>query len=73
MRKESYWNLFWLSGMPEAWLLTRPTEGYLFPADPVGEELPKRWEPRPEEARQLAQKRSELAAAESVRRPDQIG
>ena len=73
MRNESYWNLFWLSGMPEAWMMTRPTEGYLFPSAPVGETLSERREPLPKEARQLEQNRSEQAAAESVQRSDYIG
>lgn len=59
MKEYDYWNLFWLSGMPEAWMLSRPTEGYLFPSEPAAKDLPDRRENLPEEVRQLRQERPE--------------
>ena len=55
MKNEDYWNLFWLSGMPEAWLMSRQGQGYLnAAAQPphAGEELPR-------EAKELRQKKTE--------------
>ena len=31
----SYWNLFWTTGMPEAWLMSRDVRGPLQPSDNV--------------------------------------
>lgn len=31
----SYWNLFWTTGMPEAWLMSRDVRGPLQPPDNV--------------------------------------
>ena len=54
-------------------MMSRPTEGYLFPAEPAAKDLRDRWDDLPREARQLEQKRNEQAAVESAKRPDRIG
>ena len=60
MKREDYWNLFWRTGLPEAWMLSRPMENDLFLA-----EMAARDPGLPEEARQLRQKQ-EQPAAQSV-------
>ncbi len=50
MRESDYWNLFWLSGLPEAWIMSRAEprlsrwveEGMLPPERIVGAELSAR-------------------------------
>lgn len=61
MRRDDYWNLFWLSGMPEAWLMSRPMEGYLYATDPAAKDLPGERIGPPEEARQQLQNRVEAS------------
>ncbi len=57
MRRDDYWDLFWASGMPEAWMLSRTLEGSHLPAGLTGRDLPRG--ELPEEARQLEQKQAE--------------
>lgn len=59
MRRDDYWNLFWASGMPEAWMLSRTFEESHLPAEMVGRDLTKARAELPEEARQLEQKKAE--------------
>ena len=59
MRRDDYWNLFWLSGLPEAWMMSRPTEGYLFPPEPAAKDLPYPKEPLPSEVRQMREPKPE--------------
>ena len=61
MRKENYWNLFWQTGLPEAWMMSQPMENDLFLAEMAARDLRL-----PKEARQLHQKQEEQPAAESV-------
>ena len=59
MKRDQYWNLFWMSGMPEVWMMTRAMEGDLRPFGlPSGGE-PDRRSDLPEEARELYQKSME--------------
>ena len=73
MKKEDYWNLFWLSGMPEAWMMSRPLESRLFPPEATEKTLGHARSDLPQEVREMEQKRSEQAAAELGKRPDHIG
>lgn len=59
MKNEDYWNLFWLSGMPEAWLMSRPGWGAVNKADMTAKATPPVGTDLPEEVRELRQKRSE--------------
>ena len=59
MRREDYWNLFWASGMPEAWLMSRNLEESLLSSEMVGRD-PTRVE-LPEEAQQMEQNRTEMS------------
>ena len=50
MEGYDYWELFWKTGMPEAWMLSRPTERYLNgpgpgTAKPAEGDLPRTAEP----------------------------
>lgn len=65
MRKEDYWNLFWASGMPEAWLMSRNPEVSLLASEMVGRD-PTRDE-LPEEAQQLEQNRAEMTGGTDAR------
>ena len=67
MRKESYWSLFWQTGLPEAWMLSRPLESNPFSSGTTTGNLPGEHSDLPEEARYLRQKRTE-PTAESVQR-----
>ena len=53
MKKEDFWNLFWLSGMPEAWLMSRPDEGNLYMADMMDKDHRSAEPGLPREAREL--------------------
>lgn len=59
MQKDDYWELFWASGMPEAWMLSRTLEGSLLPAEMVDRDLKRERSKLPEEARQLRQNQAE--------------
>ena len=52
MQRKDYWKLFWLSGMPEAWMLSRPTEGCFFPVEPAAKGMTDPGDDLPEEVRQ---------------------
>lgn len=60
MRRDDYWNLFWLSGLPEAWMMSRPERGDFNTADMTAKALPPEGDGLPEEVRELRQKQSEL-------------
>ena len=53
MKDEEYWKLFWLSGMPEAWLMSRPGRGDFNTADMTAKALPHVGDELPKEAREL--------------------
>lgn len=59
MKNEDYWNLFWLSGMPEAWLMSRPGWGAFNTADRTAGELPRVGDELPREAKELRQKKEQ--------------
>ena len=48
MEREYYWNLFWQTGLPEAWIMSRPMENDLFIAEMAARDLRL-----PPEARQM--------------------
>jgi len=53
VKREDFWNLFWLSGMPEAWLMSRPEWGELNAADMKAQARPHVGPDLPREAREL--------------------
>lgn len=59
MRRDDYWDLFWASGMPEAWMLSRILEGSHLPAEMAGRDWTGGRSELPEEARQLERKQAE--------------
>jgi len=59
MRRDDYWNLFWLSGLPEAWMMSRPDRGDLNTADMTAKAIPHTEGGLPPEVRQLREKRAE--------------
>ena len=61
MNQDFYRNLFWQTGLPEAWLLSRPIGDDMFIS-----EMANRGLFLPKEARQLRQKQEDLSAAEST-------
>lgn len=64
MQRYDYWNLFWLSGLPEAWMMSRPGRGDFNTADMTAKAVPHRGTQLPDEAQQLYQKKTEQGAAE---------
>lgn len=64
MKKDDYWNLFWLSGLPEAWMMSRRSRGDLNSADMTAKALPHRGSELPQEARELYEKKVEEGTAE---------
>ena len=61
VEREYYWNLFWQTGLPEAWLMSRPMENDLFIAEMAARDLRL-----PTEARQLRQRQEETSAPQGV-------
>ena len=59
MRREDYWNLFWVSGLPEAWMMTRPGRGDFNTADMTAKAAPHRGTDLPDEVQQLYQAKAE--------------
>ena len=51
MRSDDYWRLFWISGLPEAWMMSRPGRGDFNTADMTAKALPHREDGLPEELR----------------------
>lgn len=64
MREYDYWDLFWLSGLPEAWMMSRPERGDFNSADLTAKAVPHRGAKLPEEARQLYRNKVEQGTAE---------
>ena len=64
MQRYDYWNLFWLSGLPEAWMMSRPGRGDFNTADMTAKAAPHRGTQLPDEVQQLYQKKTEQGAAE---------
>lgn len=52
MKDEDYWKLFWLSGMPEAWLMSRPGRGDFNSADMTARARPHGKEDLPPEGKE---------------------
>lgn len=61
MGREDYWNLFWVTGLPEAWMMSRPGRGDFNTADMTAKAVPRRESDLPEEARQQLQNRAEAS------------
>lgn len=59
MYREWYWDLFWVSGLPEAWMMSRPGRGDFNTADRTAKAMPHRGSGLPEEARLLCQAKKE--------------
>ena len=59
MEHDEYWKLFWLSGLPEAWLMSRPGRGDFNTADMTAKALPHVGDGLPREAEELRQKKAE--------------
>ena len=66
MRRDEYWNLFWLSGMPEAWMMSRAGWDELRSTDLISRTVPDSENQLPEEAKQLYQSKGEQGTAEAV-------
>ena len=60
VRREEYWNLFWLSGMPEAWLMSRPARGDFDIIDMTANGVSHRGADLPKEVQQMEQNRAEM-------------
>ena len=58
MEREYYWNLFWQTGLPEAWIMSRPMENDLFIAEMAARDLRL-----PPEARQMREQQTDAPAA----------
>ena len=58
MHREDYWNLFWLSGLPEAWMMSR-VRGDFNTADMTAKAAPHRGTNLPDEVQQLYQAKEE--------------
>lgn len=63
MRRDDYWNLFWLSGLPEAWMMSRPGRGNFNTADMTAKAAPHVRTDFPDEVQQLYQKKAEQGEA----------
>ena len=61
MNQDFYRNLFWQTGLPEAWLLSRPIGDDLFLSEMTNRDLTL-----PKEARHLRQKQEDQPAQESA-------
>jgi len=61
VNQDFYRNLFWQTGLPEAWLLSRPIGDDLLFAEMTDRDLQL-----PKEARQLRQKQEDQPAAEGA-------
>lgn len=64
MQRYDYWNLFWLSGLPEAWMMSRPGRGDFNTADMTAKAAPHRGTHLPDEVQQLYRKKTEQGGAE---------
>lgn len=64
MREYDYWDLFWLSGLPEAWMMSRPERGDFNSADLTAKAVPHRGTKLPKEAQQLYRNKVEQGTAE---------
>ena len=67
MRNDEYWNLFWLSGLPEAWMMSRPGRGDFNTADMTAKAAPHVRTHFPDEVQQLYRKKAEQG---EVKLPD---
>lgn len=67
VRREDYWDLFWVSGLPEAWMMSRPGRGDFNTADMTAKAAPHRGTDLPEEARKMEQNREELFPDQNAR------
>lgn len=61
MNQDFYRNLFWQTGLPEAWLLSRPMGDDLFLSEMANRDIAL-----PKEARQLRQKQEDQSATEGT-------
>ena len=64
MKRDDYWELFWLSGLPEAWMMSIRSRGDLNAADRTAKTLPHGETGLPREAEELCQKKEEQGATE---------
>ncbi len=64
MRRDDYWDLFWLSGLPEAWMMSRSERGDFNSADMTAKALSHRGTQLPDEVQQFYQNQMEQGTAE---------
>ena len=64
MKEYDYWELFWLSGLPEAWMMSRPGRGDFNTAGLTAKAVPHRGTELPDEAQQLYQHQVEQGTAD---------
>lgn len=64
VEKEDYWELFRLSGLPEAWMMSHPERGDLNGADRTAKAVPHRDVHLPAEAQKLYEKELERGTAQ---------
>ena len=64
MRRDDYWNLFWLSGLPEAWMMSRPERGDLNTADMTAKAVPHGGTHLPDEVQRLYEEKTERGESE---------
>ena len=67
MKRDDYWELFWLSGLPEAWMMSCRSRGDLNNADRTARALPHGEIGLPREAEELHQKKTEQGAGGNTR------